>query len=139
MIDPATKAGARAAERLERELILWLTTVSPAGQPQTSPVWFLWIDGEILLYSRADTARLRNLRSNPRVAATFDGDGEGGDVVSIEGEARIVRERAALADVPPAYIEKHAERLAAYGWTMESMLVDYPVEIRIRPTRVRAW
>ena len=139
MIDPVTKAGARAAERLERELILWLTTVSPAGQPQTSPVWFLWIDGEILLYSRADTARLRNLRSNPRVAATFDGDGEGGDVVSIEGEARIVREGAAPADVPPAYVEKHAEKLAAHGWTMESMLVDYPAEIRIRPTRVRAW
>ena len=31
MIDLTTKAGARAAERLERELIRWLTTVSPAG------------------------------------------------------------------------------------------------------------
>ena len=139
MIDPATKAGARAAERLENELILWLTTVSPAGQPQTSPVWFLWIDGEILLYSRADTPRLANLRANPRVAATFDGDGSGGDVVSLEGEARVAREQATLADVPPAYVEKHAAKLTAYGWTMESMLVDYPVEIRIRPTRIRAW
>jgi len=139
MIDPTTKAGARVAERLERELILWLTTVTPGGQPQTSPVWFLWIAGEILLFSRADTPRLANIRANPRVAATFDGDGEGGDVVSIEGEARVVRERAALADVPAAYIEKHAAKLAAYGWTMESMLIDYPVEIRIRPTRIRAW
>jgi PPOX class probable F420-dependent enzyme len=129
----------RESERLERELILWLTTVSPAGQPQASPVWFLWADGEILLYSRADTPRLANVRANPRVAATFDGDGEGGDIVSIEGEARVARERAALADVPPAYVEKHAVKLAADGWTMESMLVDYPVEIRIRPTRGRAW
>ena len=139
MIDPTTKSGARAAERLRRELILWLTTVTPGDQPQASPVWFLWIDGEILLFSRADTPRLANVRANPRVAATFDGDGDGGDVVSIEGEARVAREGAALADVPPAYIEKHAAKLAAYGWTMESMLVDYPVEIRIRPTRVRAW
>ena len=139
MIDPTTKSGACAAERLGRELILWLTTVTPGGQPQASPVWFLWIDGEILLFSRADTPRLANVRANPRVAATFDGDGDGGDIVSIEGEARVARERAPLADVPPAYIEKHAAKLAAYGWTMESMLVDYPVEIRIRPTRVRAW
>jgi PPOX class probable F420-dependent enzyme len=139
MIDPKTKAGARAAERLERELILWLTTVTAEGQPQASPVWFLWTDGEILLYSRADTPRLANVQANPRVAATFDGDGEGGDVVSIEGEARVARERATLADVPLAYIEKHATKLAAYGWTMESMLVDYPIEIRIRPTRVRTW
>ena len=139
MIDPTTKAGARAGERLERELNLWLTTETAEGQPQTSPVWFLWADGEILLFSRADTPRPANISTNPRVAATFDGDGDGGDVVSIEGEARIARDRAILADVPLAYIEKHAAKLDAFGWTMESMLVDYPVEIRIRPTRVRAW
>jgi PPOX class probable F420-dependent enzyme len=139
VIDPTTKAGARAVERLRRELILWLTTVTPEGQPQTSPVWFLWIDGEILLDSRADTPRVANLRANPRVAANFDADAEGDDVVSIEGVARIVREQAALADVPPAYLEKYAEKLAAFGWTMASMLVDYPVEIRIRLTRVRTW
>ena len=73
------------------------------------------------------------------MAANFDSDGDVGDVVSIEGEARITRETTAAADVPPANVEKHAAKLAAYGWTMASMLVDYPVEIRIRPTRVRAW
>jgi len=139
MIDPTTKAGARALERLEREQILWLTTVNPAGQPQASPVWFLWVDAEILLYSRAATPRVANIRANPLVAATFDGDGDGGDIVSIEGEARITRKQAAVADVPAAYVAKYAAKLAAYGWTMESMLVDYPAEIRVRPTRVRAW
>jgi len=139
MIDPTTKGGSRTVERLQRDLTLWLTTVTPEGQPQTSPVWFLWIDGEILLYSRADTPRPANVRANPRVAANFDADADGDDVVTMEGVARIVREQAALADVPPAYIEKYAERLSAFGWTMASMLVDYPVEIRIRPTRVRAW
>ena len=139
MIDPTTKAGAHAVRRLERDLILWLTTVTTEGQPQASPVWFLWVDDEILLYSRADTPRAANIRANPRVSANFEGDGAGGDIVSIEGEARITRERAALTDVPPQYVAKHAEELAANGWTMESMLVDYPVEIRIRPTRVRAW
>jgi PPOX class probable F420-dependent enzyme len=139
MIDPTTEAGLRAVTRLASEHVIWLTTVSPAGQPQTSPVWFLWTEGEILLYSRADTPRPVNIRGNARVAANFDSDGEGGDIVSIEGEARIVRERTAAADVPPTYVAKYAARLAAFGWTMESMLVDYPVEIRIRPTRVRAW
>ena len=55
------------------------------------------------------------MRANPRVAANFDGDGDGGDVVSFEGEARVARERAALADVPDAYIEKYAAKLAASG------------------------
>jgi PPOX class probable F420-dependent enzyme len=139
VIDPTTKIGARALERLEREHHVWLTTVTPTGQPQPSPVWFLWIDDEVLLLSRADTPRPANIRANPRVAAHFDSDGDGGGIVVLEGEARIVRAQATLADVPPAYVEKYAERLAAFGWTMESMLVDYPVEIRIRPTRVRGW
>ena len=139
MIDPTTRAGARALERLDRELVAWLTTVTPAGQPQPSPVWFLWLDGEVLLLSRAATPRAANIRANPRVALSFDGDGDGGDTVVLEGEARIVREQASLADVPAAYVKKYAAKLAAFGWTMESMLVDYPVEIRVRPTRVRAW
>ena len=139
MIDPTTKVGAHAIRRLERDLILWLTTVTPRGQPQPSPVWFLWLDGEVLVLSRADTPRAANIRANPRVALSFDGDGEGGDIVVLEGEARIVHERATVADVPPAYVDKYAARLAAFGWTMQSMLADYPVEIRLRPTRVRAW
>jgi PPOX class probable F420-dependent enzyme len=139
MIDPTTTTGARVAERLEQEAILWLTTVTPDGQPQASPVWFLWADGEILLYSRADTPRPVNVRANPRVAATFDGDGRGGDIVSIEGSARIVRDTSSPADCPAAYIDKYAALIAAEGWTLESFLVDYPVEIRIQPTRLRAW
>jgi PPOX class probable F420-dependent enzyme len=139
VIDPTTEAGARALERLEREPILWLTTVTPDGQPQASPVWFLWLDGELLVYSRADTPRPANIRANPRVAAHLNSGEDGNDVVSIEGEARIPRDRATVADVPPAYAAKYAALIAAEGWTLESFLVDYPVDIRIRPTRVRAW
>ena len=139
MIDGSTEAGARAQARLRDETVIWLTTVTPAGQPQASPVWFLWEGDELLLYSRADTPRAANVRANPRVAANLDVDGEGDDVVSLEGEARIVRERATVADVPGRYLEKYAKKLAAFGWTMESMLVDYPVEIRVRVTRARVW
>jgi len=113
--------------------------VTAGGQPQASPVWFLWADGEILLYSRADTPRPANVRANPRVAATFDGNGRGGEIVSIEGRARIVRETSRPADCPPAYADKYSALIAAEGWTLESFLADYPVEIRIQPTRVRAW
>jgi hypothetical protein len=60
MIDPTTKAGARAAERLERELILWLTTVTAEGQPQAPAVQPL---GPVLLRSRANPSRSRMPRA----------------------------------------------------------------------------
>jgi PPOX class probable F420-dependent enzyme len=138
MIDLTTKPGARAAERLQNEQVLWLTTVTPAGQPQASPVWFLWTGSELVLASLDGTPRTANIRSNPRVAVHFDSDGEGGDVVSMEGEARIDESSPSDAE-KDAYFSKYDAKISAYSWTPESMFRDYPVIIRIRPTRLRAW
>jgi PPOX class probable F420-dependent enzyme len=140
MIDTSTPGGARAAERLRDALVIWLTTVSPDGQPQVSPVWFLW-DGadEILVISRDGVPRTRNLEANPRVALNLDGNGDGGDIVTLEGEARITERVTLLDHVPAAYLEKYAAKLAEYHWTMEGMLRDYPATIRIAIRRVRTW
>jgi PPOX class probable F420-dependent enzyme len=138
MIDETTEAGARAAARLRDEPIGWLTTVTPAGQPQSSPIWFLWEDGEILLQSLATTPRLRNIRANPRVSFTLDSDGVGGDILVIEGEARIADAELVPASAA-AYRAKYDARIEANGWTWDSFRRDYPVVIRIRPTRVRTW
>ena len=138
MLDTTTPAGARAAQRLRDELIIWMTTVSAAGQPQSSPVWFLW-DGEtFLVYSRPRTGKLRNLEHNPRVGLNLDGNGRGGDVVVVEGIASI-DSSAPRADAIPEYVEKYRERIAANGWTPASFAADYSEAIRITPRRARVW
>lgn len=115
-----------------------MTTVRPEGRPQPSPVWFLWEGDEILVYSKAGTARTANLEDNDRVAFNLDGDGLGGDIVVIEGRARVD------ADAPPAhdhpdYVEKYRWMMRRNGWTPEEFSAGYPVALRITPTRVRAW
>lgn len=138
MIDPATARGGRAFARLTDEKIIWLTTVRPNGQPQTSPVWFLYDDGEFLVYSLPGTARTANLGANPRVSLNLDGNGEGGDIVTIEGIARIDPD-APPSDRMPVYQEKYAASIARNGWTPESFAADYPVAVRIVPKRARVW
>ena len=135
MIDPDDPRGAHALERLERDLIGWLTSVNPDGQPQTMPVWFLWVDGEILVYSRRVAARNANLERNSRVSFHLDDDGRGDDIVSIEGEARFDRSYVAGKDNPP-YLEKYRELLREYEWSPEKFTSDYPHPILIRATRV---
>ena len=49
------------------------------------------------------------------MAANFDSDGDGGDVVSIEGEARLARAKTMAADVPPASVDSYAAQLPAAG------------------------
>ena len=125
-------------QRLREEPIMWMTTVTPGGLPQTSPIWFWWDGTEILMFSRDDTARIRNVPANPQVSLNLEGDGRGGAIVVIEGTARIDRDHPP-AKALPDYIEKYQGFLDDYEWTPESFSADYPVPILIRPDRLRAW
>jgi PPOX class probable F420-dependent enzyme len=99
-------------------------------------VWFLWEgDASVLLYSKPDTPKLRNIGENPRVTLHLDGNGQGGDIVVCVG-------RAAVSDDPPAdavpeYVEKYAPLIERNRWTPASFAADYSVPVRIAITRVR--
>ncbi len=138
MLDEATEFGQRATRRLHEAIIGWLTTVSPDGTPQPVPIWFLWDgDSSILLYSRPEKRKLRNLAAHPRVSLNLDSDGLEADIVVCWGEARV-------SDDPPAdqvddYIAKYAGRIEALGWTPASFAADFSVPLRIRLTRIHGW
>ena len=125
-------------ERLRSEPIMWMTTVTPGGQPQPSPIWFWWDGDLILMFSKDNTARLTNIAAYPNVSLNLDGDGRGGAIVVIEGIARIDRDHP-TAQAIPEYIEKYQTFLDGYEWTAAGFSTDYPVPIKIAPTRLRAW
>jgi PPOX class probable F420-dependent enzyme len=131
-------AHAAAAGRLQAEPIIWLTTVAASGQPQSTPVWFLWEAGEFLIYGAAKGPKTRNIESNPRVSLHLEGNGRGGANVIFEGTARIDL-AGPRADAVPTYLEKYREFIDSYGWTPESFADDYPHVLRVTPTRARIW
>src|SRR3712207_1065917 len=88
-LDPSTEFGARVERRLSEKWIGWLSTVDSEGTPQPTPVWFLWDGTSLLIYSQPDTPKLRNIGRNLRVSLNLDGDGQGGDIVVLTGDARI--------------------------------------------------
>lgn len=127
-----------ALDRLRTEPIIWLTTVRANGQPQTSPVWFLLRDNEILVYSLPDTARVANIAANPNVALNLDGNGQGGAIVTIEGAARIDRSVAPASELP-AYVSKYRSFMERNGWTPEVFAERYSTPLVITLNRGRAW
>lgn len=128
----------RAAGRLSEDKILWLTTVSDDGAPQASPVWFLWDGGEqLLVYSLDDTPRVDNIAANPNVAANLNSNATGGDIVTMEGTARIDRDFPAATDVEQ-YVEKYQGLLDSFGWTVEYFAAEYPVPVLITIDRIRS-
>ena len=136
-IDTTTPFGERAARRLRDEPLAWLVTVSPAGQPQPSPVWFEWDAAGILLYSKPDTPKLRNIAANPRVTLHLDGNGNGGDIVIVSGTATLSDDPP--ADQVPSYVEKYRAFMDRNGWSPADFAGNYSVALRIEPTRLRGW
>jgi len=135
-IDTNSEFGGRAARRLKDELIGWLTTSAADGTPQPSPIWFLW-DGETaLIYSQPNAPKLRHIAANPRVSLHLDGDGRGGDIVILTGEAR-VEEATPPVNQNPAYLAKYAGGIKGIGQTPDSFSQAYSVPVRFTPAKLR--
>ena len=138
MVDTNTKAGAMAEQKLREEEIIWLTTVSPNGQPESVPVWFFW-DGEtVMIYSQPGKPKVRNIQANARVALNFNSDPQANHVVRLQGRAAIDPD-SPLATGVPAMIEKYRAGISRIGATPEQFAQGYSVAIHITPIRVSAF
>src|SRR2546429_2878207 len=136
--DQSTPFGERVARRLWDERLIWFTTVDAKGTPQPTPVWFLWDDATstILIYSRSDARRLEHVQQNSRVALNFDGNGSGGDIIVITGQAQVSTDDPP-ADQLPTYVEKYRDFIARRYNTPENFASIYSVALRIHPVAIR--
>jgi len=126
----------RVEARLRSNLMAWLTTVRPDGQPITVPVWFVLRDDEtILLYSKPGTAKLRNIAGNDKVSLALDVCDLGRNIVRLEGVARQVDDQLP-ADKHPDFLAKYTERIAAMFGTPEQFAAEYSATTVITPTKV---
>lgn len=137
-LDRTNPDHARLLERLDREVVIWLVTVSPDGRPHPSPVWFLWEGEAFLIFSQPHAGKLPNIEANPRVALHLRGSETGADIAVFEGSAEIADE-VEPADRVPAYVQKYSEHIAGYGWTPQGFAADYSRPIRVTPERLRMW
>jgi PPOX class probable F420-dependent enzyme len=135
-LDPSTPEGAWALTALERDVVAWLTTINPDGQPQSSPIWFLWADGEVRFYSYKRAARNGNIADRPLVSFNLNTDPTGESYVTMEGTARIDPD-APPASADTAFLAKYRAQFEEHGWAPEHYSGDYPVVVRITPTRWR--
>jgi PPOX class probable F420-dependent enzyme len=128
--------GERVARRLREEKIIWLTTVSADGTPQPNPVWFLWDGDTVLIYSLPHAARVAHIKRSKRVSLNLDGNGRGGDIIVIAGDAEILPGEPP-ADRNPAYLEKYGNYITGSFGTAERFASEYSLPLRVRPTKVR--
>jgi PPOX class probable F420-dependent enzyme len=126
------------ALELDQELVGWLTTVSPTGQPQSSVVWFLRDGHDLLVYSQAAARKLSNIAANPKVAFNLRGDPTGDRIASLEATATIDRSPTPAHEVS-TYLAKYEGEIVRLGWTPPEFAADYSVLIRLHIDRIRSW
>lgn len=137
-IDQSNEFGVRAVRRLNEEAVGWLTTVDRRNSPKPSMIWFLW-DGEtLLIYSKPNTPKVRNIEANSLVSFNLNGDRNGNDLIILQGEARIDN-RSPSAKDHPAYVAKYTEGVKSIDMTWESFAGEYSTPIRITPTSIRGF
>jgi len=141
MIDLNTKFGRFVRKQLKSRYFIWLTTVDSNGMPQPRPVWFLWKDNSILVYSLAKTFKLQHIQGNPNVSLHFNTEDEAGEnrIVILTGIATFDKQ------TPPA--NKHRAYMRKYRSGIRGLLKktpkqfsqNQPVAIRIIPIKMRGW
>ena len=137
-MDPTAPTADRIRRFLEEEPVVWLSTVRPDGDPHLVPIWFWW-DGEALLvFSKPNAQKVRNLRVNRSVMLALGDADDDFDVGMVEGEAELL-DAPARVEWLAGHLEKYEDRMAAIGLSGEEFAATYSQVIRIRPVRFLTW
>lgn len=126
-------------QSLQRAEIYWVSTVRPNGQPHTTPLIAIWLDGAIHITTGSEERKALNLAENPacNVTTGCNALNDGIDIV-IEGRATRVQDDITLQQLADLYKSK-------YGWDFtvrDGTLTDgdHPALVfRIRPGTVFAF
>ena len=136
MIDLTSDFGKRAARRLMKEEIIWLTTTDSHGTPQPRPVWFIWNGETILIFSQPQAHKVSHIERHARVALNLDSVDFGEDIVVILGDATISTSPV-TEDEMAQYLEKYSQGLERINFSIEEFKSSYNVAIRIPPPALR--
>lgn len=139
MAEGNSKLEKKARRLIEREYVIWLTTVGSDLKPQPRPVWFIWDKDSFLVFSQPGAHKVGHLKQHSAVSLHFNTDESGDqDVIVYIGTAQIDPD-ALPAHKVPAYLRKYREGIKQLGMTPEQFSRDYSIAIRVRPLSLRGW
>lgn len=135
-----TAAALRVQRFLETEPVIWLSSIRQDGAPHLVPTWFVW-DGEaIVIRSKPDARKVRNLARDPRAMLALGDADDDFDVGLLEARAEVT----GVGDEPPAplpavFVTKYGDRMAELGITPAGFAATYSATIRLTPARALGW
>lgn len=131
-------ATARLIRFLEREPVVWLSTVGEDGSPHLVPTWFVW-DGELVtIVSKPGARKARDIAAEPRVMLAMGDADDDFDVGLLRARGAIDPDPTPTA-LPPGFVEKYGERIADLGLTPAQFARTYSLVIHLSPVQALGW
>jgi PPOX class probable F420-dependent enzyme len=137
LLDVARSDDCHTSQRLSQEPIIWLCTVRPDGRPHNVPVWFMWHDPMILIFSMAKTAKVNDMQRSPAVSLALDSADGGQDVVIAEGRAEFVTADRHPHFLARQFLEKYEKSMGSMSFEEWRSTFSKPVLIHVQ--RILAW
>jgi PPOX class probable F420-dependent enzyme len=123
-------------DALAQEEVAWIASVRPDGRPHLVPLWFCWDGDAIVVFSKADAQKVRNLARDPRAMVAV---GEAGADMRIGLLEAIAEFGQPPLGLPDTFVDKYRDRLTHLGLSVQRFAETYPLPIRLRPTRWLDW
>lgn len=125
-------------EFLSKPILARIATVGKNCTPYIAPVWFIYEDGAIIISTRKDSTKTRNIKNNPAVAIAIDTtDGE-----SLNRGA-IFRGKAELVEKDTLEIVKKSckKYLGSLDHPIAKQLlqVKEAIVIKLKPQKTISW
>lgn len=115
----------------EAKALAHVATIGPSGEPQSSPVWFDWVDGRLIVSFYESSQKMRNVKRDPRVSVSIVDPDDAYRYVEIRGVAVSFE-----PDTDLAFMNTMAAKylgLDEYPWHEEG---EVEVVVTIEPTRI---
>jgi PPOX class probable F420-dependent enzyme len=131
------KLSGAAANLLALERVCRVATANAEGQPHLVPVCHVVAGGKIYIGSGDDGAKVRNLRTNPRITVTVDlysdfwAEIKG---VMVQGKAKVIERGPAFQRAKRKLYEKYPQYAKEAALSPSDSVI-----VEITPTHVYSW
>ena len=124
-------------EYLQAIHITTLATLKRDGSPQLSPVWYQYRDRKIYIIANRSTAKVHNIRRDPRVSLSVSTPHEPYSYVLVYGNAEILTDEVEAVATAICIRYKGHEEGAAFA--EEVLLGGGTVAIEVTPVKMVSW
>ena len=112
----------------------WLCTINSDGSPHAVPVWGVVLKTDLYLFSERNTAKVRNVKNDPRVVIHLESSD---NVVIVHGQLENVGPPSNNPNVVEALAAKYAR--PSDGTYLPESDSDFVVIYALHPHRALSW